>query len=121
MNKLLISTLIACGLLLLDAPEAAANDKRDRQYSSPRHDYSDNYRRDDHYRRANSRDRYRSHHKSRKYKRAKKMPHWLHHDRNFRHWLKHSHLRRDGWLSWNQLFEIYRWELSYDRHSDYRH
>jgi hypothetical protein len=121
MNKLLISTVIACGLLLLDAPEAAAHDKRDRQHSSPRADYSDNYRRDDRDRRAYSRNRYRSQYYASKHKRAKRMPKWLHRDRNFQRWLERSHLRRDRWLSWNQLFEIYRWELSYNRHRHHRH
>lgn len=121
MNKLLISTVIACGLLLLDAPEAAAHDKRDRQHSSPRYDHSENYRRDDRDRRTYSRDGYRSHYYASKHKRAKRMPKWMHRDRNFRHWLKRSHLRRDHWLSWNQLFEIYRWESSYHRHRHHRH
>ena len=113
MNKVLISTVIACGLLLLDAPEAAAHDKRDRQHSSARHEYSDNYRRYDYDRRAYRREGYRDHYYASKHKRATKMPKWLHRDRNFRRWFEHSRLRRDRWLSWHQLADIYRWELSY--------
>ena len=116
MNKLLISTVIACGLLLLDAPEAAAHDKRDRQYSSTRIDDADKHRRGAYRREGYRRDYYVS-----KHKRVKHMPSWLRRDRAFRHWLERSHLRRDRWLSWNQLFEIYRWELSYDRQRYYRH
>ena len=123
MNKLLISTVIAGGLLLLDAPEAAAHDKRDRQHSSPRYDNADKHRHGSYRRGAYNREGYRRDHYVSKHMRVKHMPRWLKRDRAFRHWLERSHLRRDRWLSWNQLFEIYRWELSYNRHRHrhYRH
>ncbi len=119
MNKVLISAVIACGLLLLDAPEAAAHDQRDRHHSSPRHEYSDSYRHESRGRNAYRREGYQRDYKRSKYERARKMPKWLKRDRSFRRWFEHSRLRRDHWLSWHQLFEIYRWELSYRRHYSY--
>jgi len=94
MKKLLISTVIACGLLLLDAPEAAAHDKRDRQHSSPRADDSDKNRHDSYGRRS-----YRRHDYTSKYKGVNRMPRWFRHDRSFRRWFEYSRLRRDHWLS----------------------
>ena len=120
MNKLIISTVIACGLLLLDAPEASANDSRDGQYRSYRYESSDRYYRDQHGRESYSRDAYRDgyrrdHHGSR-YKRAHKMPRWLKRDKSFRHWFRHSRLQNNHRLSWHQVFDIFRWEDSYYRH-----
>ena len=123
MNKVFVFTVIACGLLLLDAPEAAAHEQRDSQYRSASHDshdrdsYSyDRYRYGNHdvYRDRYRRDYYGSHHR-----RSKHMPRWLKRDRSFRRWAEHSRLRRNRYLSWNQLFDIYRREHShyrYDRH-----
>lgn len=111
MNKVILSAVIACGLLLLDAPEAAAHEQRDGQYRAPRYDYSDSYRRDGYGRDSYSRDYYGSRHK-----RAKEMPRWLKRNKSFRRWIRHSHLRENRRLSWYQLFDIYRWE-----HSDYRY
>jgi hypothetical protein len=119
MNKVLISTVIACGLLLLDVPEAAAHDQGDRRHSSPSNEYSDSYRRESRGRSSYRREGYQRDYKRSKYDRARKMPKWLKRDRSFRRWFEHSRLRRDHWLSWQQLFEIYRWELSYRRHYRY--
>jgi hypothetical protein len=124
MNKLLLSTAIACGLLLLDAPEAAAHEDRDRQHSSPKYDNYNKAGRGNNGRRSYRREGYKRHDYKRhdyssRYERGRKMPKWLRGDRSFRHWLERSHLRRDRGLSWHQLFEIYRWELSYRR--DHRH
>ena len=119
MNKLLISTVIACGLLLLDAPEATAHEQRDNQYGSPRYDYSDSYRRGSYRRDAHSRDGYRRNYYGSKYNREKRMPRWLKHNRSFRHWFEHSRLKKNRRLSWYQLFDIYLWEHSnrrYRRH-----
>jgi len=122
MNKVVLSTLIACGLLFLDAPEAAAHDDRDRQYRSHRYDNSDSYRRDS-YSRDGYRERYRSDYKRKhfgsRHKRAKEMPRWLQRNKSFRHWIRHSRLRENRRLSWNELFDIYRWEHPYYRY--YRH
>lgn len=120
MNKLILSALIACGLLLLDAPEAAAHENRDSQYRSHRYDNSDSYRRHS-YSRDGYRDRYRGDYKrdryyGSRYKRAKEMPRWLKRNKSFRHWIRNSRLRQNRRLSWNELFDIYRWE-----HSHYRY
>ena len=48
MNKVLISTVLACGLLLLESPEAEAHEERGSQYRSHVYDQSDSYRRDSH-------------------------------------------------------------------------
>ena len=119
MNKLLLSTAIACGLLLLDAPEAAAHEQRGRQHSSPMYDSYDKAGRGNHGRRSYRREGYKRYDYSSAYERGKKMPKWIRGDRSFRHWFERSHLRRDRWMSWHQVFEIYRWERSYRRY--YRH
>jgi hypothetical protein len=96
MNKELISALIIGGLLLLESPEAAAYKEVRIQHRPSAHSYF-------HYRH--------------EYRRAHQMPHWLKHDRSFRHWYKHTRLRRNHHLSWDRLFDIYRWEHF---HSHYR-
>ncbi len=85
MNKILTIALIAGGLLLLESPEAAAH-KEIRNVYPPSFHY-----------RVESR-------------RAKHMPHWLHHKKSFRRWYRNSRLRHNRRLSWNRLFDIYRWE-----------
>lgn len=98
MNKLLISALIIGGLLLLDSPEAAADREVRHQYWSPHYGYTSYHR---------------------EYRRAHRMPRWLKRDGSFRHWYQHSRLRRNHHLSWDRLFDIYRWEhfhLHYRRH-----
>ena len=123
MNKVILATVMACGLLLLDAPEAAAHEQRDSQYRAPPHQahgrdsYSrDGYRREHKYDRRydNRRGYYGSH-----YRRTNEMPRWLKRNKSFRHWMRHSGLRENRRLSWNQLFDIYRWEhynYRYDRY-----
>jgi len=116
MNKILVSTVIAFGLLLLDSPEAAAHEETYSQYrshtvdksnqrSANRDGYHGNYRRD-----------YRENHRDSNRNRAKKMPKWLKKDRSFRRWYEHTRLQRVRSLSWNDLFDIYRWEYSYFRY-----
>jgi len=116
MNKLLISTFMACGLLLLDSPEAAAHEDSYSQHRMPSYDRSGSYRRDAYGRDSYSRDGYRRDHYRPRYARENKMPRWLKRDRSFRHWFKHSKLRKNRRLSWHQLFDIYRWEYSYRRY-----
>ena len=84
MNKIITVALVAGGLLLLDSPEATAHDEGRYSY------YSTHYQADLH--------------------RRHQMPRWLKRDRAFRHWYKHSRLRRHRHLSWDRLFDIYRWE-----------
>lgn len=120
MNKVILSTVMACGLLLLDVAEAAAHEQRDSQYratsqqSHGRESHSrDHYRRDHKYDRGydNRRGYYGSH-----YGRTKDMPRWLKRNESFRHWMRHSGLRENRRLSWDQLFDIYRWD-----HHNYRY
>ena len=88
MNKLIATSLLAAGLLLLDAPEAAAHSEARHVYFSPAY--------------------YRAEHR-----RTHQMPRWLKRNKSFRHWYAHSRLKRDRRLGWHQLFEIYRWERFY--------
>jgi hypothetical protein len=117
MNKLILTTVMACGLLLLESPEAAAHEESYSQQRSQHVDRSDYYRRDaqgrHEYRHHGYRHDYHSKHKARKAKRESQMPRWLRKDRSFRHWYEHTRLRSDRHISWNQLFDIYRWERFY--------
>ena len=88
MNKVIATLLLTAGLLLLDAPEAAAHPEVRNLHPAPAH--------------------YRVAHR-----RAHPMPRWLKRDKSFRHWYAHTHLRRDRHLGWHQLFDIYRWERIY--------
>jgi hypothetical protein len=116
MNKVLIGSVLACGLLLLESPEAAAHEQRGSQYRSPAYNHSYAYRRDSHSREYYSRDEYRGARYDIRHKRTKKMPKWLKHDRSFRRWFEDTRLRRSRHLTWHQLFDIYQWERSYSRH-----
>jgi hypothetical protein len=119
MNKVLIATILACGLLLLESPEAAAHENKGHQYRHADRDQFIDYRRD----RARDRDsRSRAYYARNtdrgerydtRHKRAKNMPNWLKRDRSFRHWLEHTRLEKNRHISWHQLFDIYRWERSY--------
>ena len=116
MNKVIISAILACGLLLLDSPEAAAHDGSKRQYRASEYQRYDSFRRDAHSRDYYSRERNRSAYDHHRQKRSNKMPRWLKQDRSFRHWLQRSRLNKNRRLSWHQLFDIYRWEHSYYRY-----
>lgn len=118
MNKFLLTAVLAGGLLLLDSPEAAAHGQGHNKHRSPPV-YKDYYRGDAYGSHRYSRDRYRGDYRRSAYRRSHKMPYWLRHDRGFRHWYEHSRLRRDRYLAWQVLFDIYRWEFG-DRHY-YRH
>ena len=85
MNRVLTTALLAGGLLLLDAPEAAAH-KELRTLQQPWAHYSFETRR------------------------AKHLPRWLRRNQSFRSWYRHSRLRKNRYLSWHELFDIYRWE-----------
>ena len=123
MNKVLIGSILACGLLLLDSPEAAAHEERGRQYRSPAYNHARDYRRD--YRRDSrshdyySRNTYRGERYDKRHKRAKKMPHWLKHDRSFRRWLDRTRHDRNRYVTWHQLFDVYLWEHAYPEYRRY--
>ena len=100
MNKVMTAAIIAGGLMLLNSPEAAAHKEVRYSYEPPPH-----YR---HYRGVDVR-------------RSKHMPRWLKHDDSFRHWYRHTSLRRDLRLGWYELFDIYRWEHRWDRRWERRY
>lgn len=111
MNKLLISTLIAGGLLLLQSPEAAAHDKHRSKTWSHGHYAQDVYR----YERRPI--VHRKGHRHKAYKRSHKMPKWLQRQRAFQHWYHYTSYSLDRRLTWDQLFDFYLWE---QRHRRYR-
>ena len=90
MNKMIVTTLLAGALLLLDAPEAAAH-KQVRNHAQTWGHYGVEHRR------------------------TQQMPRWLQRNKSFRHWYTRSSVRRDRRLGWHQLFNIYSWERSYKR------
>ncbi len=90
MNRLVWSLLIASALSLASVPEASAHESRYASYD--RHTI---VRHAGHY------------------------PHWLRRDYDFRRWYLHSRFRYDFYLSWDRLFDIYRYERKY--HRPYRH
>lgn len=110
MNKLLTLTLLACSLLLLDIPEAAAHKEarnRDLPPNYQRGFYDD---RKHHQKRGKRYERQRGVGYYTKLRRHQTMPRWLKRDKSFRHWYKRSHYRQDRRLSWVALFEIYHWQ-----------
>ena len=124
MNKVLISVVAACGLLLVVSPEASAHEEygpqqRSHAYDHPEADRRHSNRRDVYVRDSYHRDRYRGDHHNARHHRAKQMPRWLKRDRSFRHWFEHSRLRKNRRLSWDRLFDLYRWENAYFRYRRY--
>ena len=85
MNKIITVALVAGGLLLLDAPEAAAHNEVRISYQPSAHYHFEQ-------------------------RRAKQMPYWLKRNKAFRHWYKHNRVRRHRHLTWKRVFDIYRWE-----------
>jgi hypothetical protein len=101
MNKLMTTALVAGGLMLMNSPEAAAHKEVRNVYEPPAYYQTVRYA---------------------DYRRSKDMPRWLKHDRSFHKWYKHTRLRRDRRLAWNQLFDIYRWERRWGKvHYQYRY
>ena len=100
MKRVLTATLIAGGLMLFSSPEALAHTEVRVTYPAPAYAHVD-------------------------HRRAQQMPRWLHKNRDFRRWYRHSPLRRDRRLAWFTLYDIYRWEQrrgrSYSRSDDYWH
>lgn len=92
MNKLMTAAVIAGGLMLLNSPEAAAHKEVRNVYQSPAY-----------------------HHVRVDVRRSQHMPRWLKHDKGFRHWYRHTPLKRDRRLAWHQLFDIYRFERRFGR------
>ncbi len=85
MKRMMIPLIAAGGILLLDAPQAAAHpEARNLHHPAPYHHVDHRY--------------------------AERMPRWLKRNKPFVRWYRHSELRHDRWLSWNELFRIYRWQ-----------
>jgi len=106
MNRIWMLAIAAGGLMLLDAPEAAAH-KEVRSVHQPSVYYRVEHRR------------------------AKHMPYWLKRNKPFVRWYRHSGLKHDRFITWREVFSIYRWERSYSnryardrglhhRHGDYQ-
>jgi len=119
MNKVLIGSILACGLLLLESPEATAHEEKGRQYRPTANSHAYDYRRDSHSRDYYSRNTYRGERHDRRHKREKKMPSWLKHDRSFRRWLDETRFDKNRYVTWYQLFDIYLWEHSHRRYRRY--
>lgn len=129
MNKLIISAVIASGLFLVHSPDASAHGAKHNSYRTQvnqHYDYRGAYRSDRKYNRRHhykrdtyKNNRYRNYRYSSSYQRVRSVPGWLRHDRSFRRWYDRSQLRRNHRLSWNELYDAYRWEHRYDRR--YRH
>jgi hypothetical protein len=110
MNKSIVPILVACGLFVLDSPEAAAHPESNAVHRSSLHDHSDRHYRDD---------RGRRDHRRVIHYRSSRMPQWLKRNRSFRHWYRYTRLQRNLSLSWYELFDIYCVENSRPRR--YRH
>ena len=100
MNKLMTAAVLAGGLMLLNSPEAAAHKQVRNVYQPPAYAHAE-------------------------WRRPHHMPGWLKQQRAFRHWYRHTPLKRDRRLAWHQLYEIFRWEhrrgAGYRRNDNYWH
>jgi hypothetical protein len=45
--------------------------------------------------------------------RSKSEPSWLKRNKSFKRWYKHSSLRTNRYLSWSELYQVFKWEHSY--------
>ena len=100
MNKVMMTALIAGGLMLVNSPEAAAHKEVRHTYQTSayyHYDYNAEVRR------------------------SKHMPRWLKRNDSFGRWYKHTQLKRNPRLAWNELFDIYRWERHYEHRYDRRY
>ena len=94
MKRISVGLLLAASLLFLDVSPAAAHPGVDRVREHG-HSYQFEARR------------------------FYEMPRWLKRNVRFRHWYRHTPLKRYRQISWNQLYEIYRWERRYFRSRHY--
>ena len=90
MKRISVGLLLAASLFFLDVSPAAAHQGVDRV-----RDHGHSYRIEA--------------------RRFYEMPRWLKRNTSFRHWYRHTPLKRYRQISWNQLYEIYRWERRYFR------
>ena len=99
MKRLVWSLLIVSALSLASVPEASAHGS---QYGGHGRHYVVRY--------------------------GHSYPYWLHRNYDFHRWYWRSHYRDDFYMSWDRLFDIYRYERKYrrphryyDRRGYYRH
>ncbi len=99
MKRLVWTLVIASALAWASVPEALAHGSRDRAY-----------------------DRYYV------VRHGHGYPYWLRRHDEFHRWYLRSHYRHDFYVSWDRLFDIYRYERKYhrpyryhDHRSHYRH
>ncbi|MEM8816103.1 MAG: hypothetical protein AAFX56_02955 [Pseudomonadota bacterium] len=45
--------------------------------------------------------------------RSKHMPAWLHRQKHFRKWYRHSHVKHKRYLSWRKVYRIYQRHMRY--------
>jgi hypothetical protein len=51
--------------------------------------------------------------------RARHMPRWLRHDRQFRRWYRHSSIRHNPYLPWWKVYRVYERQTAPRRHQYY--
>lgn len=100
MNKVMTTALVAGGLMLINSPEAAAH-KEVRHVHQPPAYY--------HY------------YPGVEVRRSRHMPRWLKRNDAFRYWYRHTPLRWNARIAWDELFDIYRWERRYATRFDRRY
>lgn len=94
MNKLVFATLLAGGLLLANAPDAAAHSEVRNIHIVPTRHHVVVHR-------------------------AEHMPRWLKRNKSFRHWYRHSPLKWRRHLSWHELYDVFVWERAGYRNRGY--
>ena len=100
MNKVMTTALIAGGLMLINSPEAAAHTEVRHTHQPPA---------------------YYQYYPGVDVRRPQHMPRWLHRNDSFRRWYRHTPLRRNIWVAWEELYSIYRWERRYGHRFDRRY
>ena len=112
MNKLILTAIVAAGLSFIGTSEAAAHEET--RITRTATTWEAGYRNRSHsreYYKRNGRD-----YDAYRHYRAQKMPRWLKRKQSFKRWYRQTPLRQYRFLTWDQLFEIYRWERSYFRY-----
>ena len=99
MNKVMTTALIAGGLMLINSPEAAAHKEVRHTHQAPA---------------------YYHYYPGVDVRRPRHMPRWLRRSDSFRRWYRYSPLRRNVWIAWGELYDIYRWERRYGQRFDRR-
>lgn len=88
MKRLPAAIIVACGLVLVNATPVSAHEVVRNAYHQPV--------------------QYRA-----TVIRSKHAPSWLKRNESFKWWYKHSSLRANRYLTWSELYQVFRWEHSY--------